>query len=105
MLAFVFRSDCSVCAAQRPHWRAMARVADSLGLAVVALTPEPVDSAILSYFQGDPIIHVANLTADVLVETRIVQVPTTVLIGADGVVRMQRVGVFQMGAAELAAAM
>ena len=92
-LVYVFRSDCPACAAQKPQWIAGARIADSLGFRVVALTPEPAGDASDHYFDDAPMVSVvADVPPADLTGLGISQVPTTIVVDRSGTIRFMRPG-------------
>ena len=96
-LVFVFRSDCPVCAVQKPHWQSMAKTASSIGFRSLAVTPEPMTRDIAEYFDAVPGILVKQLASfDALQQLGVTRVPTTLVVDRDGVVRYNQAGVVQL---------
>ena len=92
-LIYVFKSDCPACAAQKARWIEFAAMAQEGGWNVTALTPEPLDSVVSSYF-GDTAIRVMQLAdpARGFAELQTAVVPTTIVVGQDGRVLSHRTG-------------
>lgn len=91
-LLYVFRSDCPACAAQKPEWVELARLASDARVPVTALTPEPLDPAVARYFEGERIrvLQLADPRDTERLGARMV--PTTLALGPGGRVLAHRVG-------------
>jgi len=93
-LVLLFRSDCAACASQLSEWLTLVQVADSAGIPTIALTPEPLGDAALSYFSPTNVQVLQVKESAVLwtsLKTRIV--PTTLIVGPDREVRFRHHGV------------
>lgn len=84
-LVYVFKSDCPACAEQKAEWKHLAADVHSIGIRVVAYTPETLHSIVHGYF-GDTPLSVMRFTdmtaASAALDIRVV--PTTFLLDSDG---------------------
>ena len=93
-LVLLFRSDCPACASQLSEWLTLVRVADSAGIPTIALTPEPLGNAALTYFKPTNVAVLQIAESSELwtsLNTRVV--PTTLIVGPDRQVRFRHHGV------------
>jgi hypothetical protein len=89
----VFRSDCQVCARQKPAWETAARLASGHGVKVLAVTGEPPAPEFATYFTT-PLIPVAHALVPAVIAERlhVEVVPSTMLIDPDGRIRYHHQG-------------
>lgn len=84
-LVLLFRTDCSVCERELPHWMELAELAEDQGVEVTAVTAEERTPATRTYFDDAKVRLLHTRRPERLsraFRTRVV--PTTVLVSADG---------------------
>lgn len=93
-LVFLFREDCPACALQRPDWLALATSARLRGYPVIAIAMQDWTSTYHSYF-NDPALTVVRASNGRALATswNTALVPTTMLVGATGVLEFGVAGI------------
>lgn len=92
-LVFIFRSDCPVCARQKPEWARLAILAERQGVRTLALTAETLRPSVKEFFATTPVeIFQAKHPDRLSTRFRTTVVPTTLLVGENGRVVFRAVG-------------
>lgn len=91
---FFFRSDCKFCHAQVPLWKELHRRLDPNKYSVVLVTPESNSSEVHEFLSSNSIENwkVVHVGLNDLVEARINETPTTVVVNQRSLVEQVWVG-------------
>jgi hypothetical protein len=97
-LVLFFRTDCPVCARQRPAWADLAARARAAGWAVTGVTTEPLTDAAKGYLgAGLRVVQMDFATAERL---RTTVVPTTLAVSAGSSVLLHHPGLLSAAATD-----
>lgn len=97
-LILFFRSDCPVCAQQRPSWAELAALVQASGWVVTGVTTEPLTEMAKGYLgAGFRVVQMDTRTAERL---RTTVVPTTLAVGAGSNVLLHHAGLLSFAAAD-----
>lgn len=97
-LVLFFRTDCPVCAQQRPVWADLAARARAAGWAVTGVTTEPLTEGPNGYLGAG--FRVVQMDAAAAERLRTTVVPTTLAVGAGGNVLLHHPGLLSLAATD-----
>ena len=97
-LVLFFRTDCPVCAQQRPAWEELAARARAAGWAVTGVTTEPLTEGPKEYLGAG--VRVVQMEAAAWARLRTTVVPTTLAVGERGKVLLHHPGLLSVSATD-----
>ncbi len=97
-LVLFFRTDCPVCAQQRPAWVDLATRAQAAGWVVTGVTTEPLTAGPKGYLGAG--FRVVQMDAAAAERLQTTVVPTTLAVGAAGNVLLHHPGLLSLAATD-----